>query len=199
MAQFRASQKQQPKSENPFVAQFRASQTNEPVRQFQQPSKNSVIRGFCGSNKADENGKDLGNGKNVSWVYDGNGILTISGIGEIADYYMSDIRPWDSFKDEITTLIINKGIRKVGKSAFSECPRIEQLVLPEGMRVIEFNAFWGCTSLNQVTFPTSLTEIKISAFDACPNLRTVTLPKSCKVFHSFRDTTSVYRIRTDSI
>ena len=33
--------------------------------------------------------------ENVTWIFDDNGTLTISGTGEMKNYYKSSLRPWE--------------------------------------------------------------------------------------------------------
>ena len=54
-------------------------------------------------------------GKNVTWTLDDNGILTISGTGEMEN------APWKSNCDSIKNVIIEKGVTSIGRCAFEKC------------------------------------------------------------------------------
>ena len=49
--------------------------------------------------------------------HSGNGTLIISGTGAMTSYSSSN-QPWNSYKDSIKSVIIEKGITSIGKYAF---------------------------------------------------------------------------------
>lgn len=51
-------------------------------------------------------------GENLTWTLD-NGTLTISGIGEMADYYGCET-PWYSHSSAISRVVINDGVTSIG-------------------------------------------------------------------------------------
>lgn len=107
------------------------------------------------------------NGDNVTWSYNASTTtVTISGRGEMADYDYNN-QPWYSYKDSITTVVVEKGIKNIGKSAFSNCSNLTSVTLPEGLQIIGSKAFFYCQSLTSVNFPCSLTEIRRGAFCCC--------------------------------
>ena len=62
-------------------------------------------------------------GDNVTWSYETEaGVLTISGTGDMADYYSNDYSsynlfraPWSSYQTEINAVIINSGVTSIGR------------------------------------------------------------------------------------
>lgn len=63
-------------------------------------------------------------GDNVQYEFDeSTGTLTISGTGAMADYYLGSFgtvwnAPWDSYKTEVKTVVIEEGITYIGTYAF---------------------------------------------------------------------------------
>jgi hypothetical protein len=121
-----------------------------------------VAQGNCG--------KDIGR-TNLSWTLDSNGLLTISGTGEMEDYttYTSYYSPWFLYKDSIKALKIDSEVTSVGNYAFYQCGNISgTLILPNGITRIGEKAFKNCTGFTgSLTLPSSLLEIGNDAFWGC--------------------------------
>ena len=78
----------------------------------------------------------------ISWQYDGMGILTISGSGEMPSYPQGQGAPWNEFADNIQVVEIEEGITKI--DGFHELGYLETIILPESLKYIEPSAFsWG--------------------------------------------------------
>ena len=114
-------------------------------------------------------------GGNVTWSLR-NGVLTISGIGEMADYGITTDLPWYSKREDIKSVIISEGVTSVGDNAFSYCPALEAVSLPNTLTAIGENAFRECEKLDNVVLPSSLTSCGNSAFSQCSSLTGVTIP-----------------------
>ena len=134
-------------------------------------------------------------GDNAYWTLDENGVLTVSGTGEI--YYRGSEIPsgrlWNS--RNVTSAIIEEGItgissdafkngsltsvslpstlEYIGSYAFFGCP-LEELELPEGLLRLGELAFAECKNLTSVTIPASVTKIEMSVFNSCTNLKEIT-------------------------
>ena len=124
-------------------------------------------------------GKD---GSNVTWTLDSNGLLTISGTGEMADYEMQydsasdeDITtaPWGNRAETVKTVLIEDGVTRIGDYAFYGCTGVISVTIPDSVTSIENYAFYGCTGLTSVTIPNSVTSIGSSAFAGCTGLKEV--------------------------
>ena len=63
--------------------------------------------------------------------------------------------------DKLTSLTLEKGIRKVEKGAFSDAKNLVSLTLPESLTEVEMYAFSGCYALREITLPKGLTLDKI--------------------------------------
>ena len=136
------------------------------------------------------------NHEELTWSLS-EGVLLISGNGEMADYAY-DNTPWHDVKDQITELRIEDGITAIGTYAFFECGNLLKVNIPSSTRRINSMAFGYCYSLPTLTIPEgvryiaesivyrnrSLTEINLPASliamggsfaGECPVLRTITV------------------------
>ena len=118
-------------------------------------------------------------GKNVNWTLTGDGTLTISGTGAMADYGYSDNRaPWYGARSQVKTVIIKNGVTSIGNDAFYDCKALTSATIPNSVTSIGDDAFSICTALTNVTIPNSVTSIGDDAFSICTALTNVTIPES---------------------
>ena len=152
----------------------------------------AVASGTCGAN-----------GNNLSWTLDENGLLTISGTGEM-DTFHENGSPW-ARDERIKTLVIEPGVTSIGWQAFSNCGNLTSVSMPSSVTYIEASfmncsglksagpagggydyefgwtkaisagAFNGC-GVESVTIPNTVTSIGDYAFCACRSLESVTIP-----------------------
>ena len=121
--------------------------------------------GFCGDTS---NGSD---GKNLSWVFDDDGTLTITGTGKMAKQAFSlDLR--------IKKVVIGEGVENVGTYAFKECSNITAVSFPNTLKTIDIGAFDYCSKIIEVILPDSVTTIDKTAFASCVQLKKVIFSKS---------------------
>ena len=108
------------------------------------------------------------NGDNLTWVLTGDGTLTISGSGDIADFSKEKesndgtdhtTAPWSRYWGEITAVVIESGVTEIGVSAFYGCIGLASVTIPDGVAVIDDSAFYDCLGLTSVTIPGSVTSI----------------------------------------
>ena len=96
-------------------------------------------------------------GDDLTWVLSEDGVLTISGTGEMYDYTTSYLPtssgtvPWYSYKSNyIESIVIEEGVTSVGNYAFYYCPKLISAVLPDSLTIIGDNAFDSCSDLVSV-------------------------------------------------
>ncbi len=117
-------------------------------------------------------------GDNLTWSLDGNGTLTISGSGPMADFsLMTGAAPWQVEKHEIYRVVIQEGVTSVGREAFLDCTQLERVDLPESLVSIGARAFYSCFSLEQIQIPNGVTSLGEYAFFRCISLKSLELPK----------------------
>jgi len=118
-------------------------------------------------------------GPNLRWHLTDNGVLTISGKGEMNDYsanYFENRAPWRGY--DIKRIIIGDGVTTIGVYAFAGCSSLTSVTIPNSVTKIGDSAFEGCRALTSVTIPNSVTKIGDSAFEDCSALTSVTIPNS---------------------
>jgi len=118
-------------------------------------------------------------GSNLTWVLDGNQVLTITGNGSMWDYADASPAPWSRLS--IRKVVINEGITSIGSRAFAYHPELTEVILPTGLTVIGQEAFSGCSALGSVTLPAALAEIGAKAFYQCTAIKSLSVPGSVKV------------------
>ena len=139
-------------------------------------------------------------GANVTYELDSNGLLTISGTGEMADY-----SPWYDQKESIKRVVIENGVTSIGDVAFPGCTGLTSVTIGRNVTSIGDNAFYGCTGLKEViynakaaecseynvfqnagtaadgmkvVFGESVEKIPSNIFSNCESLTSVTIPDS---------------------
>lgn len=106
-------------------------------------------------------------GKNLNFVLDSEGVLTISGKGEMTDYTSGRPAPWKAeHSNDIRSVVLEEGVTGIGTQAFYKCTKLEEVVFPDTLISIRGNAFLGCTSLKEIRLPKSVTLIGNRAFNA---------------------------------
>lgn len=120
-------------------------------------------------------------GESATWSISAEGVLTISGTGAIGDYSENDA-PWQSLRADITAIVIEKGITRIGNYAFHDCRVATSAALPEGLVEIGENAFRSCGALEEIDLPPELTTIGIGAFYYTSALTSITIPGSVETF-----------------
>lgn len=116
-------------------------------------------------------------GTNVEYLISNEGKLIISGNGDIKSYSSSTEVPWSSYADQITSVVVEKGITEIGSWAFYLFKKLNSVILPEGIITIGSNAFRGCSALTEITIPSTVTTIGSAAISYCSRLATVRLSK----------------------
>lgn len=122
---------------------------------------------------ADDNNKC---GENLTWEF-ADGILTISGTGDMYDYSEDYLAPWSEHCVEITNVTISDGVTSIGSYAFCYCS-VKSITLPFGLKHIGSSAFSNCPNIQQINIPDSVEYIDPYAFSCCKGLHTVQLPAS---------------------
>lgn len=120
------------------------------------------------------------NGSNVTWTLDSEGTLTISGKGEMEDYWGINT-PWSSNCESIKTVAIEAGVTSIGGGAFYRCSSLSSVTIPAGVTRIDYGAFRLCGNLSSITIPEGVTSIDGAAFYGCTGLTSIVIPKSVEI------------------
>ena len=113
-------------------------------------------------------------GPNLKWHLTDDGVLTITGNGEMDDYYI--FSPWRD--SGVKRIIIGNRVTTIGQTAFSGCSSLTSVTIPNNVTTIGEDAFSNCRSLTSITIPNSVTTIGGWAFSICSSLTSVTIPNS---------------------
>ena len=116
-------------------------------------------------------------GPNLTWDLT-DGILTISGTGDMTDFSYPDCGPWYSLSSSITSVVINDGVTSIGDYAFYSCANLTSVTIGNSVTSIGGKAFSSCSSLTSVTIPNSVEIIGGEAFSSCSSLTSMTIGNS---------------------
>ena len=100
-----------------------------------------------------------------------NGVLTVSGTGEIKNYGIGD-SPF-AHNEEITEIIVKSGITSLGEWCFYDCENVAKVSLPNTLKEIQEGAFSECNCLTEITIPNSVTNVEFMNFTDCANMETI--------------------------
>ncbi len=89
-------------------------------------------------------------GDNLTWRISSDSILTISGIGAMADNSYSNT-PWYSSRNLIKNIVIGNRVSSIGRYAFHDCSGLTSITIPTSVTSIGYNAFYRCTGLTRIT------------------------------------------------
>lgn len=97
-------------------------------------------------------------GENLTWSLDEEGVLTISGTGDMAGY-TADSMPWYAYRDSITALNLEEGITSIGAYAFDGCSEVTMVTVPDSVTTIHSRGFANMTSLMSATLGKNLSQV----------------------------------------
>ncbi len=145
-------------------------------------------------------------GGNVSYTLDSDGVLTISGSGDMADYGIiggtdPDGNEWHEGEnspfynnESIKKVIVEHGITSIGDGIFEECTKISSVTIPNSVTSIGKSSFYHCCGITNITIPDSVISIDDNAFIST-RLTEITIPDSVKsiggMAFSYTDITSL--------
>lgn len=93
-----------------------------------------------------------------------NGVLSVTGEGNMTNYSYFDEQPWLEQREEITRVVIENRVTGIGDYAFMDFPGLTSVQIPDSVISIGDSAFAYCLSLSSVRIPDSVTSIGDSAF-----------------------------------
>ncbi len=128
--------------------------------------------------QADLNGEVISGscGESVTYVLNDEGILTISGNGDMKDWPYKWRHPWYNYYADIKKIVIKNGVTSIGNYEFFRCSSLSSVEIPSSVTHIGYGAFRGCSSLSSVEIPSSVTSIESDTFYNCSSLSSVKIP-----------------------
>ena len=91
-------------------------------------------------------------GKNLTWTLTYNGVLTISGTGDMYNYNDYSYYSYSTYSEIIKNVIVMDGVTSIGWYAFDGCSSLKSITIPNGVTSIGNSAFDGCSSLTSVVW-----------------------------------------------
>lgn len=117
----------------------------------------------------------------ISWSLTDEGVLTITGKGEMEDFNAKEKKDWRKITEiKIKDVIISEGITSIGDYAFYKCTSIEKVTLPKSLKEIGQFAFSGCNYIKEIAVPAKVTTIGEGAFYGCGALGDIKLSDGIK-------------------
>ena len=119
-----------------------------------------------------------GEWETLTWALTNEGLLTVSGNGEMDDF--TDEAPdvaWRPFAEIIQAVEFSEEVTSIGARAFENCTALNAVTIPDQIIAIGSSAFAGCTGLQEVVLSANLGIISNSVFADCNVLNTITLPE----------------------
>ncbi len=169
--------------------------TNATIHYSNDTERRIIDSGECGAE-----------GDNLTWAFDNEGTLTISGKGKMKNfkhYYFYDAPtdiPWYDYREYILNISIDEGVLSIGDCAFLCCLGLTSVTIPSNIKHIGDGAFYSCenldsiiicdgvvsigesafswTSISSIDIPETVILIEDYAFNSCSNLESVTLPEN---------------------
>lgn len=114
-------------------------------------------------------------GENVIWTLDENGVLTISGTGEMEDYSSAYDMPWCDHKEKINEIVIENGVTKIGDYAFYGLENLVNVTIADSVTKIGEFAFYECKNAVSIEIGASVAVIGESAFSWCESLESIAI------------------------
>lgn len=85
-------------------------------------------------------------GENLTWTL-ADGVLTISGTGDMDDHKSELAEPWFDYATGIESVVIDSGVTSIGSYAFSYCTSLTEVTIPDG--VVSIGGYASITMQNQ--------------------------------------------------
>ena len=123
-------------------------------------------------------------GRNLNWVLDSQGTLTISGSGNMTIYFYNDV-PWRDFRKQIKIVKIDPNVTSISRTVFDGCTNLTSINLPDGITSIGQDTFNDCKSLTSITIPDSVKKIGHMAFARCYSLASIIIPDGVKTIDDY--------------
>ena len=121
-------------------------------------------------------------GEGLTWTLSSDGVLTVSGTGEMTNGEDYGTAPWDDIKTSIQAIVIGDGVESVGDYMFWDCGNVTSVTLGDDVRRIGKAAFLYCESLPTVQLPPNIEYVDDWAFIHCNALTKVYVPFSLNYF-----------------
>lgn len=118
-------------------------------------------------------------GENLTWTLT-EGVLIITGSGDMTDYADGALAPWFGVAKNVRTIVMSEEMTSIGDYAFMGCVNVTNIVIPESVIEIGECSFAQCRTLQYLDLGNHLQIIREGAFQECELLPYVEIPASVK-------------------
>ncbi len=126
---------------------------------------------------------DSGNcGDNVTYTLDSDGLLTISGSGDMFKFEIGESPFWND--SDIKKVVIDEGVTSIGDYAFSDCSSLTSIEISNSVTSIGSYALENCSNLTSIEIPNSVTSIGDYVFADCYSLDNIYVSESNSKYKS---------------
>ena len=128
-------------------------------------------------------------GEDLIWTLTDQGVLTISGTGEMPDFECTNpgdpyldrvVLPWFDLRSDIREVVIKEGATNISSSAFCNVRNLKKVTIANTVKNIGKSAFQQCVSLTEITLPEGVETIEDGAFLMCSGLSDIRFPNTLK-------------------
>ena len=134
-----------------------------------------VASGYCGAE---------GDGTNLTWTLDSDGLFTVSGTGAMQNFTTDFAVTWYRLRNSIQSVVLEEGVTTVGAWAFNECRNLTSFTIPSTLREFCDYAFRDCPSIPSLSIPGTVEHIGHGAF-VYASFATVTLSYGLKTIGDY--------------
>ena len=141
----------------------------------------NTLNGMTGAEIPSESATSGTCGSDLIWEYDSTiRTLTISGSGSMTNYSYDTLPPWWQYlREDITAVVLESGITRIGDFAFIGCSNLTSIEIPDSVTAIGDSAFQACGSLTSIQLPDGVARIGADAFYGC-GITTIEIPAAIK-------------------
>ena len=111
-----------------------------------------------------------------------DGTLTISGNGEMNNWFSLTYIPWKDYLNLVKTVVIESGVTNIGMGAFANMVNLSSITIPDTVTAISANTFYNCSSLRTVVIPASVTAIGKNAFQNAGLSSITIMNPNCQIY-----------------
>lgn len=91
---------------------------------------------------------DSGEYENISWTLDSDGLLTITGEGDMPEF--TDKIPWSNYWAELLAVRLDERLTSISARAFCGGTYIKSINIPDGVTSIGNDAFENCPGMKEI-------------------------------------------------
>lgn len=119
-------------------------------------------------------------GDNVTFTLTSDGVLTVSGTGDMENYYTYSNSPWYDNRESIKEIVIEDGITTVSFQGFVNCKYLTKVTLASSVKNLDQYCLYGCSLLTDINCE-NVDYIGEGAFAYCDVLDNINLSKATQI------------------